>query len=268
MMLEAILDKRRIFELYLNVIEWGNGVFGAEAAAQRYFGVSAARLVGRAGGAPRGDGAESALLRAQPRRAGPRSQDPHHPRAHAVGRVAVESSRRHGEHAVSRPRRTCAHLARSPAMPDSTDARWPSAREPRERVQDALADVTALLRKHRLVEGLVHEQFEHAPPGAARERAARERRHAAEQGRRSSARSTRLHPADIAYVLEALPLDERLYIWDLVTADARRRDPASRSRTRSASRSSPRWTPRSSSPPPRRSTPTRSPSSRPTCRRR
>ena len=44
LMLEALLDKRRIFELYLNVIEWGNGVFGAEAAAQHYFGVSAARL--------------------------------------------------------------------------------------------------------------------------------------------------------------------------------------------------------------------------------
>jgi monofunctional glycosyltransferase len=43
-LLEAILDKRRILELYLNVIEWGNGVFGAEAAAQRYFGTSAAQL--------------------------------------------------------------------------------------------------------------------------------------------------------------------------------------------------------------------------------
>jgi monofunctional glycosyltransferase len=43
-MLEVILDKQRIFELYLNVIEWGNGVFGAEAAAQRYFGTTAARL--------------------------------------------------------------------------------------------------------------------------------------------------------------------------------------------------------------------------------
>jgi monofunctional biosynthetic peptidoglycan transglycosylase len=43
-MLEGILDKRRIFELYLNVIEWGNGIFGAEAAARRYFGVSAAQL--------------------------------------------------------------------------------------------------------------------------------------------------------------------------------------------------------------------------------
>lgn len=44
LMLEAMLDKRRIFELYLNVVEWGNGVFGAEAASQHYFGVSAARL--------------------------------------------------------------------------------------------------------------------------------------------------------------------------------------------------------------------------------
>jgi monofunctional glycosyltransferase len=43
-MLEAVMDKRRIFEIYLNIIEWGNGVFGAEAAAQRYFGISAAQL--------------------------------------------------------------------------------------------------------------------------------------------------------------------------------------------------------------------------------
>jgi len=43
-MLEAFLPKRRILEIYLNVIEWGSGVFGAEAAAKRYFGVSAAQL--------------------------------------------------------------------------------------------------------------------------------------------------------------------------------------------------------------------------------
>ncbi len=43
-MIETILTKRRILELYLNVIEWGNGVFGAEAAAQYHFGVSAAAL--------------------------------------------------------------------------------------------------------------------------------------------------------------------------------------------------------------------------------
>jgi monofunctional biosynthetic peptidoglycan transglycosylase len=43
-LLESLLPKQRIFELYLNVIEWGNGVFGAEAAAQRYFGIGAAQL--------------------------------------------------------------------------------------------------------------------------------------------------------------------------------------------------------------------------------
>lgn len=42
--LEDALSKDRIFELYLNVIEWGDGVWGAEAAAQRYFGVSASAL--------------------------------------------------------------------------------------------------------------------------------------------------------------------------------------------------------------------------------
>jgi monofunctional glycosyltransferase len=44
LMLEKMLDKERILELYLNVIEWGNGVFGAEAAARRYYGTSAAQL--------------------------------------------------------------------------------------------------------------------------------------------------------------------------------------------------------------------------------
>jgi len=44
LMLELTLDKRRILELYLNVAEWGEGVFGAEAAARHYYGVSAARL--------------------------------------------------------------------------------------------------------------------------------------------------------------------------------------------------------------------------------
>jgi len=43
-MLEKTLSKRRILEIYLNVIEWGNGVFGAEAAARHYYGSSAAAL--------------------------------------------------------------------------------------------------------------------------------------------------------------------------------------------------------------------------------
>jgi len=42
--LEAELSKRRIFELYLNLIEWGDGIWGAEAAARAHFGVSAAGL--------------------------------------------------------------------------------------------------------------------------------------------------------------------------------------------------------------------------------
>lgn len=43
-MLEFWMDKERIFEIYLNVVEWGSGIFGAEAAAQHYYGVSAANL--------------------------------------------------------------------------------------------------------------------------------------------------------------------------------------------------------------------------------
>ncbi|MBI5237638.1 MAG: transglycosylase domain-containing protein, partial [Deltaproteobacteria bacterium] len=51
--LERVLTKRRILELYLNIAEWGDGIFGAEAASRRYFGkpasdltaIEAARLV-------------------------------------------------------------------------------------------------------------------------------------------------------------------------------------------------------------------------------
>jgi monofunctional biosynthetic peptidoglycan transglycosylase len=52
--LEVELSKQRILELYLNVIEWGDGVYGAEAAARTYFHKTAAEL----------DAAESALLAA------------------------------------------------------------------------------------------------------------------------------------------------------------------------------------------------------------
>ncbi len=43
-MIEAVMDKRRIFEIYLNSVEWGTGVFGCEAASRKYFGVPAAAL--------------------------------------------------------------------------------------------------------------------------------------------------------------------------------------------------------------------------------
>lgn len=44
LMLESLLSKRRILEIYLNNVEWGEGVFGAEAAAQHYFRKPASRL--------------------------------------------------------------------------------------------------------------------------------------------------------------------------------------------------------------------------------
>lgn len=44
MMIEVLWDKQRILEVYLNVIEWGHGIFGAEAAARHYYGNSAAQL--------------------------------------------------------------------------------------------------------------------------------------------------------------------------------------------------------------------------------
>jgi monofunctional biosynthetic peptidoglycan transglycosylase len=43
-MIEALWDKRRILEVYLNVVEWGEGIFGAEAAARHYYGTAASQL--------------------------------------------------------------------------------------------------------------------------------------------------------------------------------------------------------------------------------
>ena len=44
LMLESVMSKRRILEIYLNVIEWGNDVFGAEAAARYYYNISTSAL--------------------------------------------------------------------------------------------------------------------------------------------------------------------------------------------------------------------------------
>ncbi len=40
-MIESVMSKRRILEIYLNVIEWGEGIFGAESAARHYYGAGA-----------------------------------------------------------------------------------------------------------------------------------------------------------------------------------------------------------------------------------
>jgi monofunctional biosynthetic peptidoglycan transglycosylase len=44
LMLETLWDKRRILEVYLNSVEWGEGIFGAEAAARHYYNVAAGQL--------------------------------------------------------------------------------------------------------------------------------------------------------------------------------------------------------------------------------
>ncbi len=59
--LEHLLSKRRILEIYLNSVEWGEGVFGAEAAAQHYYRKSAAKL------AP-AEAARLAVMLPQPKR--------------------------------------------------------------------------------------------------------------------------------------------------------------------------------------------------------
>jgi magnesium transporter len=74
-----------------------------------------------------------------------------------------------------------------------------------------------MLRQHRLVEGFVHEQHEHAAEGGAAADLAESAVY--RESRAALARALdRVHPADIAAILEALPLDERLYIWNLVRA--------------------------------------------------
>jgi monofunctional biosynthetic peptidoglycan transglycosylase len=69
-MIETIMTKRRILEIYLNVIEWGNAVFGAEAAADYHFGIPAANL------APE-QAAQLAAMVPSPRRYKPGSETPY-----------------------------------------------------------------------------------------------------------------------------------------------------------------------------------------------
>lgn len=76
-MIEYQMDKDRILEIYLNVVEWGNGVFGAEAAARHYFNISAAQL-------SREQAARLAAMLPNPR-----FYDRHRNSAYLAGRVPV-----------------------------------------------------------------------------------------------------------------------------------------------------------------------------------
>jgi monofunctional biosynthetic peptidoglycan transglycosylase len=74
--LEQDLPKRRILELYLNVIEWGDGIYGCEAAAQAYYGKPAAALDVR-------EAAGLAAMIPNPRRINPKLDPARHARAQA-----------------------------------------------------------------------------------------------------------------------------------------------------------------------------------------
>ena len=58
-LIEALWPKKRILEAYLNLVDWGDGNFGAEAAASAYFGTDAGSLDGDPGGAAGRDPAQS-----------------------------------------------------------------------------------------------------------------------------------------------------------------------------------------------------------------
>ena len=117
-MLEAVMDKRRILEIYLNVVEWGEGVFGAEAAARYYFGVSAAAVTRAAGGAACRHAAASAFLRSQSRIAVPGAIRRHHHGAHAGGAGALKNAARSARRLLRIPP-VAARRPRSGSMPAS-----------------------------------------------------------------------------------------------------------------------------------------------------
>ncbi len=82
--MEALLGKRRILEIYLNSVEWGEGVFGAEAAARRYFRVAAGSLSA-------GQAAQLAVLLPAPKRFEKRIGSPY-----VAGRASTIAARMAG----------------------------------------------------------------------------------------------------------------------------------------------------------------------------
>lgn len=84
-----------------------------------------------------------------------------------------------------------------------------------ENVQDHLKEVEALLHKHALVEEVVHKQELPREDRHTLLDTLLHKQHLAELQRRLDG----LHPADIAYILEALPIEQRLLVWDLVRSE-------------------------------------------------
>ena len=109
--LEAELSKQRILELYLNVVEWGDGIYGAEAAARTYFHKSAAELAPQECGAARRGAREPAAARSGASHPAPQtpSADGHAPHGRgdaASGRWPGRCCRRR-QFRRSKPSRKC-----------------------------------------------------------------------------------------------------------------------------------------------------------------
>jgi len=106
-----------------------------------------------------------------------------------------------------------------PAMNDRDDvpSRQSAASPPRdpEEAQRALTRVQTLLEKHRRVEALVHREQTPAEDKKALVESLVHRQHLNEL----KVILDRLHPADVAYILEALPRDDRLVVWECVKAE-------------------------------------------------
>jgi magnesium transporter len=86
------------------------------------------------------------------------------------------------------------------------------AEQSKESLQESLQQVIHLLNKHKLVENLVHQQD--MPRHALVESLVHKQNLAELQNKLE-----KLHPADVAYILESLPLDQRLIVWDLVKVE-------------------------------------------------
>jgi magnesium transporter len=106
------------------------------------------------------------------------------------------------------------------------------ARDP-EAAQRALVRVQQLLDKQRRVESLVHRE---QTPVEGRKPLVEQLVHRQHLTELKSILD-RLHPADIAYILEALPLDDRLVVWDCVKADRDTRSWSTRSKASRPTRS-------------------------------
>ena len=112
--LEHELSKTRIFELYLNNIEWGDGIWGAEAAARTYFGIPASAVGPDQAALMAGAIVNPRVLNIAQAQRAPSGAPAHHPRAHGVTSRRRRSSRRR-----RRQKRPCPRPSESKELPSA-----------------------------------------------------------------------------------------------------------------------------------------------------